>query len=350
MKLRGISFSPVFQASGVTNLDCGGYWHHWWLHYLGLNFEGTTKVTKTTPLLRRIGNMPLKSDGVTPKERLPRCVIVNFKHKAVLNAVSLSSPGLEFCINAGWWQQFEEPFFISIMSVADTREGRLAECEGIMRRLAAAKKFECWRADWGIQWNWSCPNLSHDPREFLEEMLPALEMADEALPEAIPIMLKLGPETPPEAAIALSKHKRCDALTFSNTLKFGSHPAWSKKSPPIDWKGIFGTDNPLESPMAKRFPGFPGGYSGAGLKPFVLEWVTRVRELGVRIPIIAGGGIVAPNDPGFYIDAGADGIALGTIATLNPLKVRETIRQALFYLDLKARPSRVTGKTLEYNV
>ncbi|MBI2474482.1 MAG: hypothetical protein HYV68_02155 [Candidatus Taylorbacteria bacterium] len=350
LQLRGIAFSPVFQASGVTNLDCGGYWIHRLLSPLGLDFTGTTPVTKTTAFMPRIGNMPLKSDGLSPREWFPRCVIVKHKHKAVLNAVSLSSPGLEFCINAGWWQKFREPFFISIMSVATTPADRLAECEGLLSRLAAAKRYEHWHADWGIQWNWSCPNLGQDPTELLDEILPALEMAERVLPDSIPIMVKLGPEAPPEIAAALSKSKRCDAVTFCNTLPFGKHPAWSRQSPPIDWKGLFGTNDPKESPMARRFPGFPGGYSGAGLKPFVLEWTARVRKLGLQIPIISGGGIVEPDDPGHFFDAGADGVALGSIAILNPTKVRRTIRHAFFYQDIKSRPPSLVRSELEFDV
>lgn len=331
MILRGINFGPVLQASGATNFHGRGYWYHWPLRFFGLDFTDSTIVTKTTTLLPRLGNMPLKADGATPTEWIPQCIIVNRRKKCVLNAVGLSGPGLEFLIQAGWWQRFTEPFQISVMSLAPTPAGRQAELEEIFSRLAAAKKYEPFRADWGIQVNWSCPNGGLNPNDLIDEVVPMLEMAEKTLPESVPLTLKFGPEVHPRSMLRIAAHPRCDALCFCNTLPFGKQPLWAKETPPVDWKELWGTDDPKVSPIAERFPGFAGGLSGAPLKPFVFEWLRAVRALGIQKPIIAGGGLLLAIDACLAFDAGADAISPGSVAMLAPTQVRGMIRSAQAY-------------------
>jgi dihydroorotate dehydrogenase len=281
---------------------------------------------------------------------MPRCIIVNRRERAVLNAVSLSCPGLNFLIESGKWQAFTEPFFISVMSPCPTLAGRTAECDALFSRLAAAKKYERFHADWGVQVNLSCPNIGLDPSALVEEALPLLDLAEKRLPENVPVMLKFGPEAHPESMLPVARHPRCDALCVFNTLPFGRHPAWAREAPPIDWKKLFGTDSPQESPMAKRFPECPGGYSGPGLLPMLLEWLKRVRALGVQIPICAGGGIYGPADVGHVFDAGADAVFLGTIAMHAPTKVAATIREAQRYARQRKCAPILARCPLEYNV
>ncbi len=334
---RGIDFGSVLQASGARNFHGKGYWYHWLLHVFGLNFRGSTIVTQTTTFGPRPGNMPLKNDGVTPKEWVPRCIIVNRRKQWVLNAVSLSGPGLEFCIKAGWWQRFTEPFLISVMSPQPTHEGRQAELEAIFHRLAVAKRDEHFHADWGIQVNLSCPNEGVDPNDLIDAVVPMLEMAEKLLPDSIPLTLKFGPEAHPRSMLRIANHPRCDAICFCNTLPFGKQPKWATRTPQVDWKALFGTDDPKESPMAKRFPGFAGGLSGAPLKPFLIEWLEQVRGLGIQKSVIAGGGLLSPNDARLAFDAGADAISPGSIAMLAPTQLRPMIREAHRYAEKKKR-------------
>src|SRR3989338_1461637 len=356
MVLCGIDFGPVLQASGATNFyDHGrgrghGWWYHRLLHYFGLDWSNSTVVTKTTTLLARKGNMPLKKDGVTPKEWMPKCIIINRKKKAVLNAVSLSGPGLEFLIASGEWQKRTEPFFISVMSLMPTATRRKAELDAIFDRLCAAKKYEHFNADWGVQINFSCPNGGVDPNDLIDEVVPILELAEKRLPDTVPLMPKFGPEAQPSSMLRIVRHSRCSALCFCNTLPFGKHPAWAKHIQPVDWKVLFGTDDQKESPMAKRFPGFRGGLSCAPLLAFVLEWVKAVRALGIRVPINAGGGILSRNDTGFVFDAGADSVFLGSIAMLARTRVRATIRGAHWYARQRSHTSPLDIRNLEYNI
>src|SRR5438132_1445416 len=120
MILRGIDFGSVHQMSGATNFDFKGWWYHRFTKPFGGSFSGSTPVAKTTTLLPRAGNMPLKKDGMTPKELLPKCIYVNRRTKAAVNAVSLSGPGLGALLQASIWENVRTPFVISLMSLAAT--------------------------------------------------------------------------------------------------------------------------------------------------------------------------------------------------------------------------------------
>ena len=357
MILRGINFGPVLQASGATNFyghgrgRGHGWWYHRLLHHCGLDWANSTVVTKTTTLLARKGNMPLKEDGVTPKEWVPRCIIVNRKKKVVLNAVSLSGPGLDFLISSGEWQKRTEPFLVSVMSLMPTAEGRRAELDAIFDHLATAKKTGIFTpTGWGVQVNRSCPNGGLNPNDLIDEVIPMLEMAEKVLPASVPLTLKFGPEVHPRSMIRIANHPRCDCVCFCNTLPFGKQPLWAKETPPVDWKALFGTDDPKESPLAKRFPGFAGGLSGAPLKPFVQEWPRAVRALGIQKPIIAGGGLLSANDAGLAFDAGADAVSPGSIAMLAPTQVRPFIRGAHWYAKRRSYKPELDVRKMEYNV
>ncbi len=337
MKLRGIDFSRVHQASGATNFyghEQNGPGHGWWYHhplaFLGQSWKGTTIVTKTTTLEARTGNMPLKKDGVTPKEWLPRCIIVNREHQAVLNAVSLSGPGLEFLINSGEWQSITTPFFISVMSLAPKQADRLSELKAAFSRLAALKKFETFRAPWGIQVNLSCPNGGLDPNALVDEAMPILDLAQNILQDDIPLSLKFGPEVHPESMVHLTQHPRLDAIVAFNTMPFGKQVNWGRceYGPRIPWTQVFGTDDPKESPLAKRFPGFAGGLSGAPLRPLLFEWLDLVRKFGVQTPIIAGGGLLSGGDALHAFALGASAVSFGSIAMLKPFGLSKAIAGA----------------------
>lgn len=344
MNLRGIRFKPVQQASGATNFfgPGRGKGHGWWYHRLlypfGLDFSEATFVSKTTTLHPRPGNMPLKKDGVTPMEWIPKCIIVDRQNKAVLNAVSLSGPGLEALLLKGGWRELTSPFFISVMSLAPTPTERLAEFRAIFACLSTVKRFEYRRAYyWGIQINLSCPNGGVDPNALIEESIPVLDLANTYLQDSIPVMLKFGPEANPSSMLRIVKHSRCDAIHFCNTMPFGKYPTWAEEArvPPVDWMKLYGTDNPKKSPMQKRFPGFAGGYSGAKLLPFVLTWVHAVRSLGITTPICGGGGVLSGDDGCAVIDAGADAVSFGSIAMLAPAQVRRSIRKTHHYALVK---------------
>jgi dihydroorotate dehydrogenase (NAD+) catalytic subunit len=353
MILRGVKFEDVIQASGTTNFDGKGWWYHHLLRPFGLNFKGSTFTSKTATLMKKAGNMPLKSDGKTLENILPRCVLLDHKHLSVLNAVGLSNPGLAFLLRQKWWYVIDKPFFISIAPISTSSAGKTAEIEVMCEMLLKAKKDAThkFKAPWGIQINISCPNTSETALSSTEETaLSILEGVSASLPEDVPVVIKLGPETDPLSTIRISKHQRCDCLCFSNTMPFGARPDWIKQSPHIPWNDLYGTDKPNESPLQKRFIGFAGGYSGKYLLPITCEWINAVRKIGVNIPIIGGGGILSTEDAGHVIDSGADAVSLGSIAMLRPTKVASTIKGVKKYLGLKRKRPNLNFREIEFNV
>lgn len=311
MKLRGIDFGPVLDASGVQGFFGEGYWYHRFSKSLGLNFYGCTFVAKTTTLHARQGNMPMKKDGITPRELMPRCVKVYFRKGIMLNAVGLSGPGAKVLFQTGRWQTRTEPFFISFMSVEKSLEKRAAELEGFVGLFA--KYLPGFSAPVGLQINFSCPNVGLDIDHLVDEARTGLKMAS-AL--GIPLMPKFNVLAPAEAIKEIADSPNCDAICVSNTIP------WEKLPETINWKNLFGSDI---SPLVKLGG---GGLSGRPLLPLVIDWVSRARKAGIKKPIHAGGGILAPNDLVLLYDAGASSVFIGSVATLRPWRVRPIIRKA----------------------
>ena len=136
MKLRGIDFGPILDASGAQGFFGEGYWYHRFLKPIGLDFTGCTFVAKTTTLEPRKGNMPMKKNCITAKEWKPRCVKVYFRKGIMLNAVGLSGPGAKALFEAGQWQKRTKPFFISFMSIEESPEKRIDELQEFVKLFA----------------------------------------------------------------------------------------------------------------------------------------------------------------------------------------------------------------------
>ena len=326
MILRGIDFGHVWQASGATNFygeghGAGhGWWYHKWLKPFGLDFRGSTFVAKTTTFLARAGNMPLKKDGVTPKELLPRCVHVNRKTKAAVNAVSLSGPGLSMLLVKGEWQKRREPFFISLMSLADTPAKRQTELYMCVSTLVRYKRE--FRANFGVQANFSCPNGGVKPEDLISEVKPCLDILAEL---DVPIVAKFGPDLLVEAALEIEKHEALDGFCVFNTIPWDKLPDNEKVK-------YFGSTT---SPLVKHFgEKFKGGVSGIPLLSRLCEWIFAARKAGLQKPINAGGGILCGNDVRDVVRSGADSISLGSIAFLAPTKVKEAIRAGNHYCEI----------------
>jgi len=309
MKLRGVDFGPVWDASGVRGFFGEGYWYHRWLRPVGLSFKGSTFVAKTTTLMPRKGNMELADDGLSPKRRRPDCVVVKFRQGAALNAVGLSGPGAEALFAAGRWQARTEPFFLSFMSVESTLSKRIDELNGFMRL------FEKHRAEFkapvGLQINLSCPNAGHDFSELERE---GVMMLAHAASLRIPLVPKFSVVTPVETVARVARHQACDAVCVSNTIPWNQVDAGTRQA-------LFGT---AESPLA-AYGG--GGLSGKPLFPIVLDWVRRAAMRRFPKPINAGGGILSPRDAERLRDY-AQSIFVGSAAFLRPWRVASIIRAA----------------------
>ena len=309
MKLRGIEFGNVLGASGVQGFFGEGYWFHLPWKLLGLSFRDMTFVSKTATFHHRAGNMTLARDH-TPRDFFPSCIVAKPMQGLMLNSVGLSNPGIVDLLNTFNWQIRPKPFWISVMSVADTKEARLEELKRCFAAIELCRLH--FQAPFGLQINLSCPNTMHDPSELISETVTILEAASHL---GIPLMPKFSIASAPVSAIMeLNKLPFCDAICVSNTIPFG----WSG----INWKATWGSK---VSPLI-HLGG--GGLSGAALTPLVCRWILRMRDHGFTKPINGGGGIMHRDDVMRYHKAGANSIFLGSVAALRPWRVRGIIKYA----------------------
>ena len=125
---------------------------------------------------------------------------------------------------------------------------------------------------------------------------------------------KLSVEIEPRVAVEIAKF--ADFITITNTVAFGKFPGQ------IDWKKLFGSET---SPLAHIGAAGGGGLSGKPLLPLVVKWIAHVREMGVKTPIIGGGGILSIADAELVLRAGADAVSLGCVSMLRPWRVASII-------------------------
>ncbi len=317
--LRGVDFGPVLVASGTLNFFGEGWPYHRYYNLLpGFDFSGATFVAKTTTLGQRAGNMPL-DHHLQPKEFRPSCIKVNFRKRAVLNAVGLSGPGARALFETGRWQARTRPFFISFMAVRPERSDRLKETAAFVSMF---KEFlPGFKTKVGLQINISCPNTDHDPAELAHEAVEYLEIASQL---GVPLDLKINALTPIEAVLLIERKKLMDSLTVSNTIPWGKQVDFVDDDPRfrINWQRIFGSEiSPLHELGG-------GGLSGEPLLPIVAEWVHEARAMGISIPIVAGGGVLKPEDARHLFCSGASAIAIGSVAILRPWRVKSIIDYA----------------------
>ncbi len=314
--MKIVDFGRVWGASGVQGFFGEGYWFHHWLKPVGLDFSSATFVAKTTTLGPRLdpsqglGNMPLKEDW-TPSEIFPKCIVVRPLQGLALNAVGLSGPGAKALFETGRWQSLRKPFFLSFMSVASTPQHRIEE----LREFVTMLKFfmSHFNSRFGLQINYSCPNVGLHTKELVDEVEEGLGIAYSL---AVPIIPKFNVMLSVEAAARISKRQVCDGICVSNTIPWGQ-----LKDAGIDSQEIFGTNvSPLEHLKG-------GGLSGRPLLPLLLRWIKDARKAGVKTHLNGGGGILSLRDAYSVLDAGADSVSLGSIAFLRPWRVRKIVEQ-----------------------
>jgi dihydroorotate dehydrogenase len=310
MRLRGIEFGNVFCSSGALGFFGDGYWYHTVGRPFGLNYDGATFVSKTTTLNARLGNMPLQKDQITPRQFLPDCIKVKLLDGVVLNSVGLSGPGAEWLFCSRKWQEREDPFFISFMSIEKTPIERMAELKAFVEIFE--KYLHGFHAPVGLEINFSCPNVGIDPAELVEEVKESLITAAHL---RIPLIPNFGPDIDVNSTLEISKHPFCDAISVANSLKYGKLPDH------VNWKKLWGERSPLE-----HLGG--GGLSGKPLFPIIHDWLKAALRLEIKKPLIMGGGILNKEDAYFLLRLGAKAVKLGTVGMLRPWRVQGIIKQA----------------------
>lgn len=322
--MRPHLFGPVLAQSGLQNFFGHGYWYHRIYRAVpGYTLDGVTFVSKTTTWKARQGNMPLR-DNLEPRELLPRCIWSDPLRGLTLNAVGLSGPGAITLLARYGWQQRTDPFWISYMPVEETAVERLRAFSSFADLLCS----ERFCAPVGLQVNLSCPNQQAVSEEdVLDEACALVEQAAQLRQHRqVPVMLKLSVTTTPQQAKVLADHEGVDALCISNTVPFGALPER------IDWNDLFGIPawrNPLpeDSPLFARV-GAAGGLSGPPLFPLVVDWVMQARACGINKHINAGGGVFSVDNVRKLKEAGADSVAIGTVAMHRPWRLRSILREA----------------------
>ncbi|QUH05972.1 dihydroorotate dehydrogenase [Saccharopolyspora erythraea] len=137
-----------------------------------------------------------------------------------------------------------------------------------------------------VEFNVSCHNVNFDFNAIIESVLA------EAVPRsAHPVILKLSPDYDYLAHARLAAKHGVSALTAINTVK-----------------GLRLDPETGEPLLKNRF----GGLSGRAIKPIGLRVVAELRDAGVKLPIIATGGIRTFDDCREYFWAGADAVSLGS--------------------------------------
>lgn len=144
-----------------------------------------------------------------------------------------------------------------------------------------------------VEFNVSCHNVNFPFETILEEVLAA------AVPKSRhPVILKLSPDEDYVAQARLAERFGVAAVTAINAVK-------ALRLDPE-------TGRPF---LRNRF----GSLSGRAIKPIGLRVVAELRDAGIRLPIIATGGIRTFDDCREYFWAGADAVSLGSAVWLQPM-------------------------------
>lgn len=330
MLIDKIEFPNVWCAPGARNFTGRGWWYTKLLESLlpGYSWDNTGFVTKTATLFPRPGNMPLREDGQTPKEWLPRCIKVYPFSGHVLNAVGLSGPGLDEVLRMLHNEPPNGPFMLSIMCVGEDHPDELRR---MLIKIAVFKK--TFNVPFLVQVNMGCPNTGEDPASFYAELDSFL---DEFLVHDMKAFFNFSPLVPVEMLQKADRHPACAGFWIANTIPWGT--------PGINWRRFnrfLRRRHKADSPLPRRLKwsassGTPrpnGGLSGPSCLPITVRRIQEARRAGVTKPIVGGNGIQHEDDIHSLYGAGATGIALGIVGMLRPWRLRSIIRAGLRYFS-----------------
>jgi dihydroorotate dehydrogenase (NAD+) catalytic subunit len=148
-----------------------------------------------------------------------------------------------------------------------------------------------------LELNVSCPNVETGLVMGADPSETALAVERVRSESAKPIIVKLSPNTPDPAGVAVAAQDAgADAVSLINTLKgMALHPETGEL-----WLG-----------------GKTGGVSGPAIRAIALQQVAAVAER-VSIPVIGMGGIASGRHARDFLLAGASAVAVGTESFRDP--------------------------------
>jgi len=236
--------------------------------------------------LSRLGAVITKGVAAEPWMGNPTPRIAE-AYGGMLNAVGLQNPG------AAAYLEKELPFLANydVPVIANLAGHSIDEYCAVTEMLNASSvaMFEL---------NISCPNVKQGGIGFGTDPDMAASVV-KAVKEVSkkPLIVKLTPNVTDITAIARAVEAAgADAISLINTL-MGMR---------IDLR----SRRPILANVT-------GGFSGPAIKPVALRMVYQVRR-AVSLPILGLGGIMTGEDAAEFLMAGADAVAVGTAALVNP--------------------------------
>ncbi len=251
--------------------------------------------------LSRLGAVTTKGVADVPWMGNPTPRIAE-TYGGMLNAVGLQNPGVEA------YMKEELPYLKNY----DTRVIANVAGHSIEEYCAVVERLNETDIDM-FEINISCPNVKQGGIGFGTD--PGLaEQVTKAVKDIAkkPVIIKLTPNVTDITEIARAVEAGgADAISMINTL-LGMR---------IDVrKGKLVLANKT------------GGFSGPAVKPVAVRMVYQVRR-AVNVPIIGLGGISTGEDVAEFLMAGADAVAIGTAALVNPTAPVDILEQFETYMD-----------------
>jgi len=251
--------------------------------------------------LSRLGAVTTKGVADVPWMGNPTPRIAE-TYGGMLNAVGLQNPGVEA------YMKEELPY----LKKYDTRVIANVAGHSIEEYCAVVERLNETDVDM-FEINISCPNVKQGGIGFGTD--PGLaEQVTKAVKDIAkkPVIIKLTPNVTDITEIARAVEAGgADAISMINTL-LGMR---------IDVrKGKLVLANKT------------GGFSGPAVKPVAVRMVYQVRR-AVNVPIIGLGGISTGEDVAEFLMAGADAVAIGTAALVNPTAPVDILEQFETYMD-----------------
>ena len=235
----------------------------------------------------RLGAITVKGirSQAWPGNPLPRHVEVP---GGMVNAIGLQGPGADGFVRE-YMPFLRETGVPVIVNIWGTSEAEYAE---VARRLSDVEGVA------GLELNISCPNVKEGGHAFgTEPRTVASLVAAVRRATRLPLMPKLAPNVPDIKVFARAAQEAgADALALINTL-----PAMV-----IDIE----TRRPV---LANKV----GGLSGPAIHPVAVKLVWEAAQVA-RVPILAMGGIMGPEQAIEFLIAGATAVAVGTANFVDP--------------------------------